>query len=339
MRVAVALDHRVTDRDDLQRLAVVGHHRQRVSLEQQTVPVLAGLQPLLRLAQRRAEGEAETAEYHRDRREADRDRAELVRVSDDQDDEARAGHEPGQDEPRQLLPAKPSRTTLADPHRHREHQQRCRPRNAVEDAPEIPTAAGEVEGVSGRVDRQSDGDQPERRAAPAGHDHAAAGDDPEEQQVPDRVGEAGGRAKRSTLEQMLESVERETGTECRHAERRDRAVQPVGSIAALELAAHEQHDGGQGDREEPEVERIGQRGVCGRRPAERFERQHQIAGRPREARAPHRQRDPAVTRSAEPPREAQRAGDHFEADDQPAIEPRRELVGATEDEKGEVGDQ
>jgi len=51
---------------------------------------------------------------------------------------------------------------------------------------------------------------------------------------------------------MLEPVEREAGTECGHAERGDRAVQPVRPIAPFDLTTDEQHDGGQGDREEPE---------------------------------------------------------------------------------------
>src|ERR1019366_5784282 len=112
---------------------------------QQTVALLAGSQPLSGEAQRGAEGETKTAEDQRDGGEADRDRAEVVRVSDDEDDEARAGDEPGQDEARQLFPRKPARTTLADPHRHREDQQRCRPRGAVEDVAEVGSAANEVE--------------------------------------------------------------------------------------------------------------------------------------------------------------------------------------------------
>ena len=138
---------------------------------------------------------------------------------------------------------------------------------------------------------------------------------------------------------MLESVERETGTDGGHPDRRDRAVEPVRPLASLDLTTNEQHDGGQGDREEPEVERVGQRRVRGCCSAQRLDRQHQIAGRPREAGGAQRERHPTMAPVAEAPREAQRAGDQLEGDDKPAVEPRRELLRTTEDQEAEVGDE
>ena len=212
---------------------------------------------------------------------------------------------------------------------------RRRPRDAVDHALVAVGGAGEVDRVADGDDRQRARDQHERRAAGTG-EHDAAGDEAEQQQVAERVGEVGRLRERRALQQMLEPAKREAGAHGRRAERDDAGVDPARRAPSAELAPDEQDDAGEREREEPEVEGIGERWRRRLRAAERLERQREVATRPHQAPQPERDRGLAPFPAADAGGDAQAARDHLDGNDRPAVDRRRVLVGAAQQQVAEI---
>ena len=242
-RVAVAVDHRVADRDDLERVAVVGDQRLRVLLEQQPVALLARAQLRAGLQERRPEGEPQPGEQQRRCGAADRERRRSGTRCRRRGCEAREGEERGQHEARRLAQCEAAGEP-PHPHRHRDDQQRRRPgdRIAPPHARSCPRRR-EVERVAGGVDGEADRDQHERRPAATGRRRRC-------RRRPCRAG----RGHRSD---RRDSSRRDSGTPVNRCSRpwnakpAQNAAMPSAAIApstqleapaALDLAPHEQHD-------------------------------------------------------------------------------------------------
>ena len=95
---------------------------------------------------------------------------------------------------------------------------------------------------------------------PARHDRGAADDQPEQQDVADRVGQVDRDPGGAPARVVQDVREREGRAQRRRAEPGHAAVQPAGQVEALDVGAQQQHQPDVGDRIERDVERIGERG-------------------------------------------------------------------------------
>ncbi len=196
----------------------------------------------------------------------------------------------------------------------------------------------EVEGVADAVDRAcARKDHP--RQPPSREDRGAGDDEREQQHVADRVREIHRNAERvlGATQRPDDPVEGECGTDRGSAQPGDPTVQPCGREQPVDLPAEHQENCSVGEREEADVERVGEGRVGGRRAVPGLPGEHQVSQRPCQHRRSEHERDGSSGALAEGSREQEPDRGQLECDDTPAVDPGPLDPVAADDQADQVG--
>ena len=271
-------------------------------------------------------GEADTDDDQGCHGQADRGRLDLVGIerADEQDHQGGERAQPREQEAGHPAGLPEVATPGWQPHRDRHHQDGGRPCDRINDLADRGRVRGrevqEVERVADAVDRAGAGEDHPREAAP-GKNRRSPDDEREQEHVADRVGQVDGDADWRSSKSGDDPLEGEGSADSSCPEACHPAVEPGGREETVDLLAEHQDDCCIRQREEAEVERIGEGWVRRRSAVPGLPRQHRIAERPREHRGAEDQRDGATWELAEAPGDEEPARDEFERDHAPAVDP------------------
>ncbi len=215
--------------------------------------------------------------------EPDRERVEVLdEVAADEHGEPGEGGDRGHDHRAQAGGGGRGTLAAADPRGPAEQEGRGRPQRVEQRAVDVGAERGLVEeqAVGDRDGDEAGADErPGAARAPAG-EAEDAGDDGEQEQVADRVGDVGQHQRAGLGGRADQRLEQEHGGDAGRGERGDEAVEPQPRAGAAEARAHQQHDRHVAGGIEAELEPVGQarRGGVLR---VRVQRPVDLTGRPR----------------------------------------------------------
>ena len=193
-----------------------------------------------------------------------------VSEPDEQDQQRQPGGDAGDHEAgARFLELFFSRPRGSDPHRQREQEQRCGPRDRVPEVAEMRGADPVVEqctDVADRVEEAGGGHQVPPRAPPGGHERRGPEREDQQQDVPDRVDQVPRDRHRVVAGSPLDRPERERGERRGAGEGGDNAVEVVGGRELPDLLAHQHHHADVRQRKEsdPQVVRQDRSGGAAR---------------------------------------------------------------------------